>query len=112
MILFHSVSPVEDVLQNVDECVLLAELLARPEATALVFIGDRYGEALLPLELRPAEFDALRETALEKGVIIFETHILAPKLLAFHLFALGRNGRSAEPILCFGPYDLFLLEFF
>uniref|UniRef100_A0A914IAP9 NACHT domain-containing protein n=1 Tax=Globodera rostochiensis TaxID=31243 RepID=A0A914IAP9_GLORO len=82
----------EDVLQNVDECVLLGELLAQRNATALVFIGDRYGEALLPLELRPEEFDALREAALEAADDV------AVLLNQFYVLDRGggETGRAAE----------------
>uniref|UniRef100_A0A183BPH8 WD_REPEATS_REGION domain-containing protein n=1 Tax=Globodera pallida TaxID=36090 RepID=A0A183BPH8_GLOPA len=82
----------EDVLQNVDECVLLGELLAQCNATALVFIGDRYGEALLPLELRPEEFDALREAALETADDV------AVLLNQFYVLDRGggETGRAAE----------------
>ncbi|KAL3113606.1 hypothetical protein niasHT_010635 [Heterodera trifolii] len=78
----------EDVLKNVDERVLLAELLAHRDATALVFIGDRYGEALLPLELHPEEFDALREAALEAGDDV--------AVLMDQFYVLDRGGGTIE----------------
>ncbi|KAL3115299.1 hypothetical protein niasHT_016597 [Heterodera trifolii] len=78
----------EDVLKNVDERVLLAELLAHRDATALVFIGDRYGEALLPLELHPEEFDALREAALEAGDDV--------AVLMDQFYVLDRGGGATE----------------
>jgi hypothetical protein len=45
--------------------LLLNEILCRPNSSALIFIGDRYGDELLPLELSTDEFNALKEAALE-----------------------------------------------
>lgn len=56
---------VGNILHCIDQYLLLTELLAKPNTSALVFIGDCYGEELLPLELTSEEFNAIKESALE-----------------------------------------------
>lgn len=40
-----------DILKCMDDYLLLADTLSGPNSTALVFVGDRYGEELLPIEV-------------------------------------------------------------
>ncbi|CAK5075598.1 unnamed protein product [Meloidogyne enterolobii] len=54
-----------DILKCMDDYLLLADTLSGPNSTALVFVGDRYGEELLPIEISSFEFNALKEAALE-----------------------------------------------
>uniref|UniRef100_A0A915NXC7 WD_REPEATS_REGION domain-containing protein n=2 Tax=Meloidogyne TaxID=189290 RepID=A0A915NXC7_9BILA len=39
-----------DILKCMDDYLLLSDTLSGPNSTALVFVGDRYGEELLPIE--------------------------------------------------------------
>ncbi|KAI1715410.1 WD domain, g-beta repeat domain-containing protein [Ditylenchus destructor] len=58
-----------DLVENVEYHALVAEYLSCPSrkqtTTALCFVGDKYGRAMLPTELRVEEFNAIQSAALE-----------------------------------------------
>jgi hypothetical protein len=47
------------------ELSFLLSSIEQGTANVLVFVGDKYGEAVLPLEIRQDEFNAIQSAALE-----------------------------------------------
>uniref|UniRef100_A0A915EUK5 NWD1/2-like winged helix-turn-helix domain-containing protein n=1 Tax=Ditylenchus dipsaci TaxID=166011 RepID=A0A915EUK5_9BILA len=57
-----------DLVENVEQFSLLSLLLSSAKkhtTTVLCFVGDKYGRAMLPMELRPDEYNGIQSAALE-----------------------------------------------
>uniref|UniRef100_A0A0M3IQB2 DUF4062 domain-containing protein n=1 Tax=Ascaris lumbricoides TaxID=6252 RepID=A0A0M3IQB2_ASCLU len=55
-----TVEPTED-----EEMSTAIELLKKPASYLMCFLGDKYGECALPMDMRETEFDAIRTSAFE-----------------------------------------------